>query len=69
MGMMHACMHEWQVGLACGLFLGASGAFGVNVCMHVLLHECRGWEYGYNHENIQGTVKCKQDDAIVNRAI
>ena len=19
MGMMHACMHEWQVGLACGL--------------------------------------------------
>ena len=77
LGMMHACMHEWQVGLACGLSLGAFVGVNVNVCMHMyaaasvsrlgLWIMYRHWQI--TKFRIQGTVKCKQDHAIVNRAI
>ena len=72
LGMMHACMHEWQVGLACGLSLVLMLMYA-----HAYVCCCISVEVGImdivssqaNHEIIQRTVKCKQDHAIVNRAI
>ena len=53
MGMMHACMHEWQLGLACGL------RWVRLVVVVVLMYACIcccisgwDWDYEYRHRKI-----------------